>query len=78
MTSKKTLDDMTADSEEYYCANAVEKLFQCNRILLYTKRGGFGRNYRYCDNCYTLWWKMKDKEKKENPIKKCLIGINKL
>jgi len=68
MSSIKTLDDMTVESdfEEYYCANAIEKLFKCNSILLYTKRGRFGMNYRYCRRCYDLWWNLKEKEKKKN------------
>jgi len=61
--------------DEYYCANIIEKLFECNQILMYKKGGGYGFNYRYCSKCYKRWEEMK------NPIKnnkKCLIDIKKL
>jgi hypothetical protein len=74
------IDMENDDYKEYYCANAVEKLFECNNILTYIKRGGFGLNYRYCASCYYKWNEMKrleaiDKDKMKG---KCLIDVSKL
>ena len=77
LDNMRKLDDNIEldDYSEYYCANAVEKLFECNNILTYIKRGGFGLNYRYCASCYQKW----DKLKLEPKVKgKCLIDVSKL
>lgn len=56
------LEDVKGKFEiaEYYCANAVEKRYECKTLLVYNVNGGFGMNYRYCNNCYRLWDRDKD------------------
>ena len=49
--------DININFDTYYCANVVEKTFECSNKLTYRKGGGFGANYRYCSNCYTKWHK---------------------
>jgi len=56
--------DPESNFEEYYCANIVEKTFECSNKLLYIKNGGFGCNYNYCSSCYSKWNKLK------NPVNK--------
>ena len=46
------------DYQEYYCANIVEKLFDCENRLLYKKSSG---GYRYCSTCYDKWKQLKEK-----------------
>jgi len=47
--------DVNVNYDTYYCANVVEKTFNCDAKLTFKKGGGFGANYRYCANCYTKW-----------------------
>jgi len=74
----KLLDDVDKSLffDEYYCANIVEKLYECNTKLIYKKNGGCGLNYKYCSKCYEKWFN--DKSKKTKKETKCLIDINKL
>ena len=53
------IDKINDDFKEYYCANKVEKLYECDTKLVYVKKGGFGFNYRYCSSCYDKWNKSK-------------------
>jgi hypothetical protein len=58
----KLVDDIDANNENYvtyYCANVVEKTFDCDATLTFKKGGGFGANYRYCSNCYAKWDKLR-------------------
>lgn len=43
------------DRSTYYCANIVEKRYECSNKLIFSKHGGFGFNYRYCSSCYDKW-----------------------
>ena len=61
--------DKNSSFEEYYCANIVEKLFECNNKLIYRKNGGYGLNYKYCSTCYSKW----NNEKQKPKVYKCLI-----
>jgi len=50
--------DRNSDYQAYYCANIVEKLFDCKTLLLFRRhRGG----YRYCSKCYDKWKQLKEK-----------------
>lgn len=66
------IDKVNDNYKEYYCANVVEKTFECNNKLIYKIGGGYGMNYRYCSNCYHNWDLLKAKnrqlEVKEEPI----------
>ena len=69
----KLLDDVNkmAMIDEYYCANVVEKTYECSTKLVYKKNGGFGMNYRYCKECYAKW----DKDKQKPKVYKCLMQL---
>lgn len=60
--------------DDYYCANIVEKRFDCSNKLIYKKSGGYGRNYRYCSTCYDKW----DELKREQYNLKCETKIIKV
>lgn len=63
--------DRNRDLQQYYCANIVEKTFECSNILTYKKGGGYGLNYRYCSFCYDKWNKQEDEARLKNmPSKK--------
>ena len=75
--SFKLIDDVdeTLNTDTYYCANVVEKLFgECNNKLTYVKGGAFGFNYRYCADCYRQW-DNKDLRKKKLNERDGLKGI---
>jgi hypothetical protein len=81
-TTFKTIDEVDLNNrfEDYYCANANEKLFKCEKQLFYQKGGGFGMNYKYCSSCYSKWNKLTKEQQMnrsiEKPIKKesiCLV-----
>ena len=75
------LDDVSKlkiDGKMYYCANIVEKTFECSNSLFWSRGGGFGQNYRYCSSCYRKWNNIT--QFSSNPIKaitkgKCLINL---
>jgi len=79
MATFKTIDEVDLNNrfEDYYCANANEKLFKCENKLVYQKGGGFGMNYKYCSNCYAKWNNLTKEQKYDNyTIKKegvCLV-----
>lgn len=66
--SYKLIDDVdeSLNTDTYYCANIVEKLFECNNKLTYIKGGAFGFNYRYCASCYLKWDNKELRKKKLN------------
>ena len=55
---REHIDETIDNYVEYYCANIVEKRFNCSNQLTYVKSGGFGRNYKYCSDCYEKWNKL--------------------
>jgi len=65
MATITLLEDIPEDAyiANYFCANVIEKRYECNTELVYKKNGGFGLNYRYCKKCYDKW----NNDKKLNP-----------
>jgi hypothetical protein len=54
----------------YYCANIVEKQFDCNNVIYYQKNRG---NYKYCLTCYDKWNRT---EQKPTIKGRCLIQLD--
>ena len=81
MSSIKTIDDIPINCKittEYYCANIIERRFECSQRMLFVYPKTFSMNYKYCANCYYKWNNLGKKEQINPFAGKCLIDIKKL